>query len=128
MAHLISLQIARMIVGSFDPNAKEASPAGYGAQHFIEENTDINYTLHFQNTGNDTAFKVVVVDTIAATLDINTIIPLVASHDYRFERIDSNVVRFVFDSIYLVDSVHNEPLSHGFVNLVFNKKNNPDWY
>jgi uncharacterized repeat protein (TIGR01451 family) len=70
----------RMIVGSFDPNEKEASPAGYGAQHFIEENTDINYTIHFQNTGNDTAYKVVIVDTISSTLDINTLIPLVASH------------------------------------------------
>ncbi len=116
----------KMIVGSFDPNAKEAQPVGYGPQHFIEENTDINYTLHFQNTGNDTAFKVVVVDTIAATLDINTIIPLVASHDYRFERIDSNVVRFIFDPIYLVDSVHNEPLSHGFVKFsIQQKKDNP---
>ena len=116
----------RMIVGSFDPNEKEASPAGYGAQHFIEENTDINYTIHFQNTGNDTAYKVVIVDTISSTLDINTLIPLVASHDYRFERIDSNVVRFVFDSIYLVDSVHNEPLSHGFVKFSIQQKlNNP---
>jgi len=112
----------RMIVGSFDPNEKEASPAGYGAQHFIEENTDINYTIHFQNTGNDTAYKVVIVDTISSTLEINTLIPLVASHDYRFERIDSNVVRFVFDSIYLVDSVHNEPLSHGFVKFSIQQK------
>lgn len=112
----------RMIVGSFDPNEKEASPAGYGAQHFIEENTDINYTIHFQNTGNDTAYKVVIVDTISSTLDINSLIPLVASHDYRFERIDSNVVRFVFDSIYLVDSVHNEPLSHGFVKFSIQQK------
>jgi hypothetical protein len=116
----------RMIVGSFDPNEKDASPAGYSAQHFIEENTDINYSIHFQNTGNDTAYKVVVVDTIETTLDINTLIPLVASHDYRFERIDSNVVRFVFDSIYLVDSVHNEPLSHGFVKFSIQQKlNNP---
>ena len=112
----------KVIVGSFDPNEKEASPVGYGAEHLIEENTDINYTIHFQNTGNDTAYKVVVVDTIAATLDINTIIPEVGSHTYTFERIDSNVVRFVFDSIYLVDSVHNEPLSHGFVKFSIQQK------
>ena len=116
----------KMIVGSYDPNAKEALPFGYGPQHYIEPNTTINYTLHFQNTGNDTAFKVVVVDTISATLDINTIVPLVSSHDYRFERIDSNVVQFVFDPIFLVDSVQNEPLSHGFVNFsIQQKKDNP---
>ena len=112
----------KAIVGSFDPNAKEASPAGYGAQHFIEANTDINYTIYFQNTGNDTAYKVVVVDTISAALDINTLIPAVASHNYVFERIDSNVIRFVFDSIYLVDSIHNEPLSHGFVKFSIQQK------
>jgi hypothetical protein len=51
---------------------------------------------------------------------------LVSSHNYRFERSDSNVVRFVFDSIYLVDSVHNEPLSHGFVKFSIQQKlNNP---
>lgn len=116
----------KMIIGSYDPNAKEASPFGYGPQHYIEPNTTINYTLHFQNTGNDTAFKVVVVDTISATLDINTIVPLVSSHDYRFERIDSNVVQFIFDPIYLVDSIQNEPLSHGFVNFsIQQKKDNP---
>ena len=116
----------KMIVGSFDPNAKEALPFGYGAQHYIEANTDINYTIQFQNTGNDTAYDIIIVDTISNTLDINTLIPLVSSHPYRFERSDSNVVRFIFDSIYLVDSVHNEPLSHGFVQFsIQQKQNNP---
>ncbi|MFN8282434.1 MAG: T9SS type A sorting domain-containing protein [Chitinophagales bacterium] len=112
----------QVIVGSFDPNAKEAMPLGYGVQHFIEANTTINYTIHFQNTGNDTAYTVVVVDTISNALDINTLVPQVSSHTYRFERADSNVVRFVFDSIYLVDSVHNEPLSHGFVQFSIQQK------
>jgi uncharacterized repeat protein (TIGR01451 family) len=105
----------QVITGSFDPNAKDASPVGYGEEHFIEKNTDINYTIYFQNTGNDTAYKVVIVDTISPFLDINTITSFVSSHDYFFERTDSNVVRFVFDSIYLVDSFENEPLSHGFI-------------
>jgi uncharacterized repeat protein (TIGR01451 family) len=116
----------KMIVGSFDPNAKEASPLGYGVQHYIEPNTTIHYTIQFQNTGNDTAYDIIVADTISTQLDINTLIPLVSSHNYRFERSDSNVVRFVFDSIYLVDSVHNEPLSHGFVQFSIQQKlNNP---
>ncbi|MBL0287972.1 MAG: hypothetical protein IPQ19_11365 [Bacteroidetes bacterium] len=86
----------QVITGSFDPNAKDASPVGYGEEHFIEKNTDINYTIYFQNTGNDTAYKVVIVDTISPFLDINTITSFVSSHDYFFERTDSNVVRFVF--------------------------------
>ena len=44
-----------------------------------------------------------------------------------YEQIAPNVIRFVFDSIYLVDSVHNEPLSHGFVEFSIQQKpNNPD--
>ncbi len=112
----------KMIVGSFDPNAKEALPFGYSTQHYIEANSDIDYTIHFQNTGNDTAYDIIIVDTISNALDINTLIPQVSSHPYRYERSDSNVVRFVFDSIYLVDSVHNEPMSHGFIQFSIQQK------
>ncbi len=112
----------KMIVGSFDPNAKEALPFGYSTQHYIEANSDIDYTIHFQNTGNDTAYDIIIVDTISNALDINTLIPQVSSHSYRYERSDSNVVRFVFDSIYLVDSVHNEPMSHGFIQFSIQQK------
>ncbi|MBX7226024.1 MAG: T9SS type A sorting domain-containing protein [Chitinophagales bacterium] len=116
----------KVIVGSFDPNEKTASPIGYGSEHFIEKNTAIDYTIYFQNTGNDTAYKVVVIDTISPSLDINTISSIVTSHNFQFERIDSNVVRFVFDSIYLVDSFQNEPLSHGFIKFnIQQTKENP---
>ncbi len=116
-----------IITGSFDPNEKTASPVGYAAQHYIEANTQIDYQIDFQNTGNDTAFKVVIVDTISSALDINSIQLEVASHNYQFQRTDSNVVQFVFDSINLVDSFRNETLSHGFVKFKIQQKpNNPD--
>ncbi len=116
-----------VITGSYDPNDKVASPVGYAAQHYIEKNTQIDYQINFQNTGNDTAFRVVVVDTIASTLDINSIQLGVASHAYQFQRTDSNVVQFVFDNILLVDSFRNEPKSHGFVKFKIQQKlNNPN--
>lgn len=111
-----------VIVGSYDPNDKVASPVGYDTQHFIDKNTQIDYQINFQNTGNDTAFKVVVVDTIAPTLDINSIQLGVASHEYQFQRTDSNVVQFVFDNILLVDSFRNEPKSHGFIKFKIQQK------
>lgn len=114
------------ITGSYDPNTKAASPLGYDTPHYIEKNTQIDYQINFQNTGNDTAFKVIVVDTIAPTLGINSIQLEVASHPYQFQRIDSNVVRFVFDGIMLVDSFRNEPKSHGFIKFKIQQKlNNP---
>lgn len=116
-----------VITGSYDPNEKVASPVGYAAQHYIEANTQIDYQINFQNTGNDTAFKVVVADTISPTLDINSIQLGVGSHAYQFQRTDSNVVQFVLDSINLVDSFRNERLSHGFVKFKIQQKaNNPD--
>lgn len=116
-----------VITGAYDPNDKVASPLGYATQHYIEKNTQIDYQINFQNTGNDTAFKVVLIDTIAPTLDINSIQLGVASHAYQFQRTDSNVVQFVFDNILLVDSFRNEPKSHGFVKFKIQQKlNNPN--
>ena len=43
---------------SFDPNDISAVAAGVGAQHFILKNSDLEYKIRFQNTGNDTAFVV----------------------------------------------------------------------
>lgn len=116
-----------VITGAYDPNDKVASPLGYAPQHYIEKNTQIDYQINFQNTGNDTAFKVVLVDTISPNLDINSIQLGVASHAYQFQRTDSNVVQFVFDNILLVDSFRNEPKSHGFVKFKIQQKlNNPN--
>jgi hypothetical protein len=113
-----------VITGAYDPNDKVATPVGYGTAHFIEQNVSIEYQINFQNTGNDTAFKVVLVDTISQNLDINSIRLGVASHRYQYMRTDSNVVQFVFDSINLVDSFRNERLSHGFVKFGIKQKNN----
>ena len=38
------------IVGSFDPNDKNAIPQGVTDEHFIAPNTPIDYTIRFQNT------------------------------------------------------------------------------
>ena len=38
-------------IGSYDPNDKSASPTGFGVDHIIRENTDIEYKIRFQNTG-----------------------------------------------------------------------------
>lgn len=110
----------RGIVGSYDPNIKVPEPAGWGVHHYLQPNTPIDYTIHFQNTGNDTAYQVIILDTLSAHLDVGTIQPQGSSHPYtwRFMPYDSTntrVVEFRFDNILLVDSVTNEPASHGFV-------------
>ncbi len=104
----------REVTGSYDPNDKQAFPTGYGPEHYIERGQDIEYLIRFQNTGTDTAFKVVIKDVIQADLDLLSINPGVSSHPYVFE-VENDTVAFIFNDIYLVDSTTNEPASHGFV-------------
>lgn len=106
--------ICQQNIGSFDPNDKQASPAGYGVNHYIEQNVDIDYHIRFQNVGTDTAFNIVIRDTLSAHLDPSTIRPTISSFPYSFE-VENNVVIFTFNDIELVDSTTNEPGSHGFV-------------
>lgn len=110
-------------VGSFDPNDKAAYPTGYGQPHYIKRGQEIEYKIRFQNTGTDTAFTVVLLDTLSAYLDPVTVRPGAASHPYSFELIDGNVLRFTFTDIMLPDSNVNEPASHGFVQ--FNVQQQP---
>lgn len=110
------------VVGSFDPNDKQATPQGYGNQHFIRENTDLEYRIRFQNTGTDTAFRVVILDTLSQNLEAISVRPGASSHDYDFTLLDGGVLRFTFDNIFLPDSNVNEAASHGFVNFSVKQK------
>ncbi len=102
-------------VGSYDPNDKTGYPNGYCAAHFIEPNQAIEYQIRFQNTGTDTAFTVVVTDTLPLPLDPTTVQPGASSHPYDFELLGNGVVRFTFNDIMLPDSNVNESGSHGYV-------------
>lgn len=102
-------------IGSYDPNDKMGFPKGYSLFHYILPNGDLEYLVRFQNTGTDTAFTVVIRDTLPATLDVTSLQPGVASHDYDFELYGNGIVKFTFNNILLVDSFTNEPGSHGFV-------------
>ncbi len=102
-------------IGSYDPNDKAAAPAGYGDNHFIKPNTDLEYKIRFQNTGTDTAFTVVIEDSLSVHLNPTTIRPGASSHPYNFELTDQGLVRFTFENIMLPDSNVNEVASHGFV-------------
>lgn len=102
---------------AYDPNDKQAIPSGVGNQNSITANQMMDYKIRFQNTGTDTAFNIVVIDTIdVAVLDISTFRPGASSHDYHVQLHDDEI-RFIFDKIELVDSTTNEPESHGYVHF-----------
>ncbi|MEO1515893.1 MAG: T9SS type A sorting domain-containing protein [Bacteroidota bacterium] len=104
-------------VGSYDPNDKRGFPGGVGEEHFIEANTELEYIIRFQNTGTDTAFNVLIVDTISSLLDYSSIQLGASSHPYEFEMLDENVIRFAFPNILLPDSSTNLIGSNGFVSF-----------
>lgn len=113
-------------VGAFDPNDKRGYPKGVGLNHLIEADTRLDYHIRFQNTGTDTAFNVVVVDTLSPTLDPATVRPGASSHPYEYHLSGEGVLTFVFENIMLPDSNINELESHGFVKFsVAQQSDNP---
>jgi len=100
---------------SFDPNDKGVTPPGIFAQNYTLMSDTLEYLIRFQNTGNDTAYKVVIVDTLDADLNLSTFELLGSSHNMMTEIKSNGEAKFTFNNIMLVDSNTNEPESHGFI-------------
>lgn len=100
---------------SYDPNDKQAFPLGFGAEQVIRPGTPLDYTIRFQNTGNDTAYVVVLRDTLSEHFDPTRIVPIGASHPFEFAQLNNNVLHFHFPNILLPDSMTNPTGSQGFV-------------
>ncbi len=108
-------QFCLPVVASFDPNDKTAFLDGKPEFTKIMPHEELEYLIRFQNTGNDTAFNIVVVDTLTTYLDASSVLPGSSSHPYTFELQNGHILRFSFKNILLPDSNTNEVASHGFV-------------
>ncbi len=114
--------LCRPIIGSYDPNDKQGFPTGYKAEHFIRQNQDLDYVIRFQNTGTDTAFLVVVRDTLSDVLDISSIEFGGSSHPYETDIYSKNILKFSFQNINLPDSFRNVIGSQGFIKFRIKQK------
>lgn len=113
--------ICRIIRSSFDPNYIEG---------YIENNKScfdgksnpylLNYTIHFQNTGNSPTSKIIIRDTLAANYDFSSFKYGIASHAYSLEKTNDGILTFTFDSINLPDSTADFNASQGFVTFSIN--------
>lgn len=108
-----SIQLNSTITGSYDPNIKVVSNTNI-FQSFIANGEYLEYTVFFQNTGNDTAFTVLIIDTLSTLLDMSTLQIISNSHPMVVNNYDG-VLWFRFNNILLPDSNTNEPASHGYV-------------
>ncbi|MEL6672784.1 MAG: FG-GAP-like repeat-containing protein [Bacteroidota bacterium] len=105
------------IVGAIDPNDKLVWPQG----SIMPEDT-LTYKIRFQNVGSSYAKRVLILDTLSQDLDWGSFHVENASHRYRVDISDGGVLSFLFDHIYLADSVSNEPESHGFITYTIKPK------
>jgi hypothetical protein len=102
--------------GSYDPNDILVSEFSFTTTQ-ISNSPWLDYYIRFQNTGNDTAFTVKILNPIDTNkLDISSIEFVNASHpvNINWSKLQ-NSMEFKFENILLPDSITNEALSHGLL-------------
>jgi len=116
------------IIGAYDPNDKLVSPKGYTSRNIVPPGTTLDYTIRFQNTGNDTAFQVIVVDTLHPNLNVESLQIGPSSHKFQFSVATSSsgmhYLKWVFTNIKLPDSSTNLFGSQGFARFSIAPKQN----
>ena len=101
------------VQAGYDPNDIGVNPAGC----LTPGMTTITYTVHFENTGIDTAFNVYVLDTLSDDLDASSMRMITASaemHVTKWKSGGHTIVKFDFPDINLLDSSY-----HGFCDGMF---------
>lgn len=114
----------REIRAAYDPNQKTAIPKGVGSDHIVAANQAMLYTIEFQNTGKDTAYRVLLRDDLSSLLDIGTFRPVAASHEYKWQILEGNRLEVLFQPIALPDSGANQVASNGFFSFSIAQKPN----
>jgi uncharacterized repeat protein (TIGR01451 family) len=109
-----SSQLCMTVSGPYDPNSKSAYPEGYGSQHIVRMGTPLDYVIRFQNTGTDTAFTVVLRDTLSRWLDHSRVEMTGASHPCELYLVGDSILHISFRNIMLPDSNTNMKGSEGY--------------
>lgn len=114
------------LICGYDPNDKLVTPQGIGEENYtLLEDSLFQYTVRFQNSGNDTAFNVIIRDTLNANLNFESFQVISHSHELKtLYQAATGIIEFLFEDIYLPDSNVNESASHGFVKYQIKTKNN----
>ena len=112
---------------AFDPNDKLVHPdraKDYDANYTLFEEL-LTYTIRFQNTGTDTAFNVIIRDTLDANLNANTLDVLSTSHPGVLRVMQEGPhLEFSFENIMLPDSSNTYETSQGYVSYSIRAKEN----
>ncbi|HUR30126.1 MAG TPA: T9SS type A sorting domain-containing protein, partial [Saprospiraceae bacterium] len=112
---LVTSTVQDIVRCGFDPNDKLVNPMR-GENNPIVENEDIHYTIRFQNTGNDTTFRVEVLDTLSQYLDLSSLKVLSSSHPCDVA-LQDHILKAIFMPIQLPDSTTNYLASQGYIHF-----------
>jgi conserved repeat domain len=107
------------VIGSYDPNDKQVSPAGP-----IMNGEKLDYVINFENLGNDTAFNIYILDTLSDKLDVKSFMFQSASHksNFNIENVNGkNILKCYFPDIHLPDS-NSKEYNKGFIKFSINAK------
>ena len=113
--------LGQKILCAFDPNDKSVLPDN----EELLQTDEMEYQIRFQNTGNDTAFTIVIRDTLSPVFDKESFAVLSASHLYTVTLdVLTGEIIFTFNNIQLPDSNVNKKESNGFIRYKVRLKNN----
>ncbi len=105
--------ITQPIIGAYDPNDKLIFMT---TDTTLAAGDTVVYRIRFQNVGNDTAFLVVIRDTLPIDqLDLESFTMDAASHHYFIQIEPDGHIAWTFPDILLPDSSTNQLGSNGFV-------------
>lgn len=105
------------IIDSYDPNDKQVIPAGVGASNIVRDSDELEFQVRFQNTGTDTAYTVIIRDTLSTALDIASLQIGASSHYYTYTVSGKNnpIITWTFNNINLPAQKQDDAGSNGFV-------------
>lgn len=108
--------ISVIVRASYDPNTKTVYPFNnVNYDSVTAQHQELDYHILFQNTGTDTAYAVLVSDSLDANLDLTTFRLVASSQPVDINWVAPRTLQFYFKNILLPDSAGNETGSHGFV-------------
>lgn len=114
-------QYTSIVLCSYDPNDKQVSPVGVKDENYTLIEDELSYTVRFQNTGNAAAIDLRILDTLDESLDLQTFKVNQSSFPV-YTTLQDRALEFYFENIWLIDSLTNEPESHGFINYSIKPK------
>ncbi|MEY3398646.1 MAG: hypothetical protein RL220_1240, partial [Bacteroidota bacterium] len=115
----LQADLLSVIECSYDPNMIVANPEGWTSQGYVLSDTDMLYTIYFQNLGNAPAQDVRIENPLPAPLSAEDLTYISSSHPVSAMYVDENDILHVrFEGIMLPDSASDVYGSQAFVSYL----------